>query len=1210
MYNPVTRISIGLIILLLCSSISSNAQTRFVKTGANGSGASWADASGDLRSILATANPGTQVWVAAGTYRPTNCTSCTFADRNTTFTIPEGVQVYGGFQGGETMLAERNPSLNPTILSGDIDSDGTAANNSYCVVFTAYVTNATLMDGFIIQDGYADNNTVANGEKGNSGGGWFNKGNLAGGSSHPVIRNCTFRNNYAFGYGGGMFNEANFSGHCSPKLENCLFENNSSKNGGGGIYFNAILGGESYPELNNCTFRGNTCENSGGAMFNNGQSGTCIPAIVNCQFFDNRINQYGGAMYNLGKDGVSSPRITNCIFYDNIAVAAGAIYNLGSQNGNSSPVITNCTFYKNSANVGAVMYNQANDPSGTCEAQVTNCIFWGNVAGSGYGMVFQNGYANPTISYSLIQLTQCSDLNTGINSTVNCGPGNIFGQDPLFRDAANYNLRLQEHSPAKDAGNNLAIQSTGIAVDLDSLPRVHNSTVDIGAFEYGSTSYQTPEIVQHPSGMTICENEQATLSIIASGTPPLQYQWFKNGSAVNGSTTNSLLINTASLTDNGTYHCRIIGSMQDTINSEIATLAVNENVQSSISINTDDNPACEHTNLLFTSSIDYGGSSPSFQWFKNNTPISGATAANYSANALTDGSVISCRLTSSEACLVNNPVMSNELTVSVLDEVVAAISITASSQSVCAGESIDFSANIQNGGSDPRFQWYRNGEAIPGAAAADFSIASLIDGDEIYCKLESNAVCVTNPVITSNAISVEVAAIVMPSISISTAVDQICEGEEQVFMAQVNFGGANPNFIWYINGAEVSTNGTATFSTTVLSDNDEIQCMLQSNHFCIAANNIVSNTLSANVLNIVTPGIDIETSATEICASESVTIHANISNGGINPVFAWYVNGNLQAENSASLELAGLADGTQVHSVLTSDGACTSTNTATSNELRFSVVDEVEAAVYIETSASQLCRGELVQFDAQATHPGASPVFKWYINDDLVGGVSTDIFSVDSLKNGDVVRCELFSSAACVQISPALSNIIEVTVNELEKASISLVIPNDSICKGTEITFDTETTNSGNTPSYQWFWNEQPVGIDEPSFFVEEIFDGDQVYCLLTPDLLCAESSPVSSDTLTIAAQDCTTAVYTPENRAFWEVFPNPTKGSFIVTAKSSQDGELLEAKLFTARGDCVYSNIHSTGNSYEVYGLPAGMYWLQLKQNHRQQLLKIILLP
>src|SRR5690242_9966911 len=109
---------LGLLTLLaLLSPTDASATVRYVNAGAPGAnnGNSWADAYADLQAALAAAQQGDELWVAAGTYKPTNGTN-----RDLSFIMKTGVGIYGGFAGSETDRTQRNFNGNITILSGAI----------------------------------------------------------------------------------------------------------------------------------------------------------------------------------------------------------------------------------------------------------------------------------------------------------------------------------------------------------------------------------------------------------------------------------------------------------------------------------------------------------------------------------------------------------------------------------------------------------------------------------------------------------------------------------------------------------------------------------------------------------------------------------------------------------------------------------------------------------------------------------------------------------------------------------------------------------------------------------------------------------------------------------------------------------------------------------------------------------------------------------
>ena len=122
---------------------------------------SWANAC-TLQTALTNATSGDQIWVQQGVHRPGS-------NQTDTFTLKDGVAVYGGFAGTETSLNQRDWQTNVTVLSGDINQDDiTDANgvvtstaniagvNAYHVVTGGGTNNTAVLDGFTITAGNAN----------------------------------------------------------------------------------------------------------------------------------------------------------------------------------------------------------------------------------------------------------------------------------------------------------------------------------------------------------------------------------------------------------------------------------------------------------------------------------------------------------------------------------------------------------------------------------------------------------------------------------------------------------------------------------------------------------------------------------------------------------------------------------------------------------------------------------------------------------------------------------------------------------------------------------------------------------------------------------------------------------------------------------------------------------------------------------------------
>ena len=122
-----------------------------------GDGTSWGTAYKQLRDVLPSVASGSDIWIAAGTYKPSATNS-----KTTYFTITtKNLRIFGGFTGNETSLQQRNlSSANETILSGDYSGNDGAIYNSSAFSDNAYhvfvITDSNVtMDGLTIKGGNA-----------------------------------------------------------------------------------------------------------------------------------------------------------------------------------------------------------------------------------------------------------------------------------------------------------------------------------------------------------------------------------------------------------------------------------------------------------------------------------------------------------------------------------------------------------------------------------------------------------------------------------------------------------------------------------------------------------------------------------------------------------------------------------------------------------------------------------------------------------------------------------------------------------------------------------------------------------------------------------------------------------------------------------------------------------------------------------------------
>jgi len=297
-------------ILFLLAVTVLTAQTRLyvnhAATGAN-DGSSWADALTELQSALAAAQSGDEVWVAQGTYLPTQT-----SDRSISFEPRSGVRLYGGFAGHETDPSQRDWDAHPTILSGDIGTLGDSTDNSYNVMAFGEAEEGTLLDGLTFRGGHAEPIFVFNPFQRDGCGGGLHV-SAGDGVAYLVLRNCRFERNYARLKGGAVFVHAGQDGSVAPQFLNCAFEGNSGYDGAA-VYYHGTVDVERVPDFGACSFSENRVLASSNAVLRyRGPATDDTLHIWGCRF-----ERHVGKLYRLNwLHAVNHARFDGCSFIEN-----------------------------------------------------------------------------------------------------------------------------------------------------------------------------------------------------------------------------------------------------------------------------------------------------------------------------------------------------------------------------------------------------------------------------------------------------------------------------------------------------------------------------------------------------------------------------------------------------------------------------------------------------------------------------------------------------------------------------------------------------------------------------------------------------------------------------------------------------------------------------------------------------------------------------
>lgn len=324
---------------------------RYVKPDGTGDGTSWEKASGDLQKMideLAAVDASGEVWVAAGEYRPITqiIEGVQYA---ASFRMRDGIDVYGGFAGGEISKAERKKGsmpwsyTNETVLLGADYENNTAAwannqwnvtSSSRHVVWFAPMSGEEDFKSVTVLDGVTIKGGAANGGEGLT--------------------------DFATDKGGGVYMGLNAT------LQNSIVTENTSKGNGGGVYVNA---GRVVSSL----IYNNSAATDGGGVFVSG-AGLVLRSMIT----DNSAKN--GAGVYLDKNNDEYPEeyliLSTSVISNNTALENGAVYcNAGGVLLQNTIVNNDCpssvdASNPNSSQTGGLYINKY--------AFVINSVLWNN----------------------------------------------------------------------------------------------------------------------------------------------------------------------------------------------------------------------------------------------------------------------------------------------------------------------------------------------------------------------------------------------------------------------------------------------------------------------------------------------------------------------------------------------------------------------------------------------------------------------------------------------------------------------------------------------------------------------------------------------------------------------------------------------------------------------------------------------------------------
>nr|WP_320117109.1 immunoglobulin domain-containing protein [uncultured Marinifilum sp.] len=626
---------------------------------------------------------------------------------------------------------------------------------------------------------------------------------------------------------------------------------------------------------------------------------------------------------------------------------------------------------------------------------------------------------------------------------------------------------------------------------------------------------------------TPCLNDAFALSVETTAGDDIKYQWYKDDVIITGATKAIYNFGNIALADEATYKCEIYNDQH----CKDITRTFIVDVKEPATVDDPDNVVMCETDVDPEFTVTGGGDDISYQWYKNNVAISGATSASYTETVPKDGNTYYCEV--SNTC---ETVKTKSALLTVVENLE-----TTDPDDLTIADGADATFNVKASGEpEYSYQWQVwNGsdwdnisdiDKYSGTSTAELTITNAdkttYDGKQYRCVVSSDGrVCISE--VTSGKATLTINTVVKIAADASNA--EVCFGDD----ASLTVTGTSDAlvFTWeYDKGSGwtaadgqdgMSANKVGAVSTLTVPGTDlgintwQFRCLVSDG----SSTDVYSNTVTVRVLeDIVVSTIDENFTP---CLNDAFELSVETT-AGDDIKYQWYKDNVIITGATKAIYNFGniaLADEATYKCEIYNDQHC-------KDITRTFIVDVKEPATVDDPDNVVMCETD-VDPEFTVTGGGDDISYQWYKNNVAISGAESASYTETDPKDGNTYYCEVSNTCETVKSKSALLSVVK---------NLETTDPNNlTIADGGNATFNVKASGEPEY-SYQWqVWNgsdwdnisdiDKYSGTSTAELTItnadKATYDGKQYRCVVSSDGgVCISEVTSGIATLTITAVD------------------------------------------------------------------------------------------